>query len=112
MAATGLTRERWASFTKGQQILMIGSELERIKHRVSINPEEPLENINPCYERIMDLVDLTLEDKKWKLKLKELLRFREVIGELYIQKEKDYNLNSMVYDALVQLNAGSYNAMH
>ena len=112
MAQTNLTLERWASFTKSQQILMIGSELERAKHRILNNNDKKDENVNPCYERIFELIDLTLENKKWKYSFKELLRFREVIGKLYIEKEKNIKLNTIVYNAFISMNVGAFNALH
>jgi len=112
MAQTNLTLERWASFTKSQQILMIGSELERAKHRILNNNDNKDVHVNPCYERIFELIDLTLEDKKWKYGLKELLRSREVIGELYIQKVKDIKLNTIVYKAFISMNVGAFNALN
>ena len=99
-------------FHKSQQILMIGSELERTKHRILNNPDKAEENINPCYERIFELIDFTLGDKKWNNNFKELLRFREVIGKLYIQKEKDIRLNTIVYNALISMNVEAFNALH
>jgi hypothetical protein len=109
MPQTNISPERWSSFTRGQQILMIGSELERVKSRLLNNDRE---NINPCYERIFELVDLTIEDKKWENKLGELLRFREVIGELYMQKEKDFELNLLAYNTLICLSPQSFNVFH
>jgi hypothetical protein len=109
MTQTNITPARWASFTKGQQILMIVSELERVKSRLL---KKDNENINPCYERIFELVDLTVEDKKWKNALYELLRFREVVAELYIQQEKDYEMNSIVYNALISMSHESFNVFH
>jgi hypothetical protein len=109
MIQSGISPERWISFTKGQQILMIGSEFERINSRLK---NHDTENINPCYERIFDLVDITLLDPKWNYNFKELLRFREVIGELYLQKEKDLELNSSVYKALLTMSPEAYNAYY
>jgi hypothetical protein len=40
-------------------------------------------------------------DPKWRPRLKELLRFREVLGELYIRVSTDDPLFMMMYQTLM-----------
>ena len=55
-----MTSERWQSFDKSQQLLMIGSELERA--RVWQGKDE--KSFRGALERGLELVDLTLGDPK------------------------------------------------
>ena len=43
-----------------------------------------------AFERALELLDLTIEDKKNRLRLKELLRLREVLAD-YFQFDNIYN---------------------
>lgn len=104
-----LTLEKWFSYPKGQQILMIGNELNRAANW--IKKRQNLET-DMCYERAFELIDLTVEDSKWKGHLRELLRLREILAELYLQKSKDGKLNRLAYDALVSMHPESYNLLH
>jgi hypothetical protein len=104
-----LTPEKWAVYSKGQQILMIANELNRANNWIKKNQ---LTEINQCYERAFELIDLTVEDSKWAGKVRELLRCREVIAEMYVQKQKDGRLNNLAYECLIALSSESYNMLH
>jgi hypothetical protein len=60
---------------------MIGSEFGRACAllRRGMSPEVKL-----CYERAFELLDLYVSDPKWRGKPREVLRFREHLGELYL----------------------------
>ena len=104
-----LTPERWQTFSKGRQILMIATELSRAKNW--IEKKQNFET-NQCYERAFELIDLTVEDSKWKNGLKEILRFRELLAELYLQNNKNAKMNQSLYDILLTLSVESYNMLH
>ena len=104
-----LTLKKWCNYSKGQQILMIANELNRAQNW--LQKEENFE-VNQCYERAFELLDLTLEDKKWHKGIKEILRFREMLAELYVTKEKDKISNKKAYDILITLTPESYNMLH
>lgn len=79
-----LTQEKWDSYSVEQQILNIASELNRAKNWIL---EENNEYKNRSIERVLELMDITSNDKKWKKtrgKLRELRRLRELMGELYV----------------------------
>lgn len=104
-----LTIEKWSKYSTGQQILMIANELNRAKNRIN---NGTIEEVNLCYERAMELTDLTSSDKKWKKPgLKELRRFRETLGWLYASENKDIKLNSLIYRTLLQLDPESWNLL-
>jgi hypothetical protein len=103
-----LTIEKWSKYSAGRQILMIANELNRAKNRIKHgNTEE----VNLCYERAMELTDLTSSDPKWKSGLKELRRFRETLGWIYISEKKDLKMNFLIYRTLIQLRSESWNLL-
>jgi hypothetical protein len=103
-----LTPEKWAGYSKGQQILMIANELNRAQNWLE---KQQYDEVNHCYERAFELTDLTVEDAKWAGGTRELLRFREILGGLYIQQMKDSALNQMAYKALIRLSSEAYNLL-
>jgi hypothetical protein len=102
-----LSVEKWSAFSKGQQILMIANEINRAKNSLTRNKPEDAKS---CYERALDLTDITINDTKWKNDLKELLRCREFIGMLFC--ETNLELNEILYKTLILLNPESYNLLH
>jgi hypothetical protein len=95
-----LSADKWRAFPKGSQILMVANELGRAGHWME---KGDFENVRLCYERAFELVDLTVEDPKWRMKTRELLRFREALAESYLQKENDLHFNRLLLRTLVQL---------
>ncbi|MFA7385344.1 MAG: hypothetical protein WCZ99_00115 [Candidatus Paceibacterota bacterium] len=80
-----LNEEKWHNFSKETQILNIASEFSRAKNWL-IKQDTP-EVIN-CLERALELVDITINDKKWRNGLKELLRWRGLLAIFYLKKDK------------------------
>lgn len=78
---SGLTQDRWSSFSTGQQILMIGNEMNRAKGLFSPMDKKGLAL---CYERVIYLTNLTIQSTLNKGLRKELLRWRNLITEVYI----------------------------
>lgn len=81
-----LSPERWAQFSLDQQILMIGNEMNRAKGRIEVGDPSGL---RLSYERILRLLDLTVEVQLRSTLRRELLRWRDVIAESYIRPEPD-----------------------
>ncbi len=104
-----LSQEKWFGYSEGQQLLMIANELNRAKNWIKKNRSD---NVNLCYERAFELTDLTIADKKWKGKLKELLCFREYLAEQYMKKNKDPEINDQIYNGLISLSVESYNMLN
>jgi hypothetical protein len=76
-----LSEERWSSFSLDQQVLMIGNEMNRGRKLMASDDWSRLRN---CYERVLRLVDLTVQaNDRYGLR-RELLRWRDVVAELYI----------------------------
>jgi len=79
-----LTKEKWHSFSKDKQILNIAAEFFRAKNWLEKNSEMATD----CFNRAFELLDLTLNDRKWGRGLHELWRFREVLAIFYSKKIK------------------------
>jgi len=75
--------ETWKRFSLAQQLGNIGSELSRVGHWEA---RQDLENRNKSLERALALIDLTLRDERWRSRLKELARLREVISDWYVDQ--------------------------
>lgn len=88
---------------------MIANEINRVKNWIR---KKQLTDTKLAYERVFELIDLTVEDKKWKGRNRELLRFREIISELYCNSNMDEQLNNQCLNGLVFLNTESYNLMN
>ena len=104
---SGLTPEKWASYSKTQQVLMISNVLNKALNCLKGNF---LSDAEKCYERAMELTDLTVEDLRWRNgSLKELLRFREVLSELYLSK--NIALAGQCLTVLLSFDAGAWNML-
>ena len=78
-----LSEERWSQFTLDQQILMIANEMNRGSSLVA---SEDVEKIKNCYERVLQLTDLTVRTQTKPTLRSELLRWRDCIAELYLHE--------------------------
>jgi HEPN domain-containing protein len=97
------------SYPKEHQILNIASELQRANSW--IRRQRP-DLVNLCYERVLELIDLTVEDPRWGRQLKELLRAREMLGQLYSKLSKNSELNQEILKNLVLLNPEAYRILY
>jgi len=89
-----LAPDRWQKFSMKQRELMIANELNRAKNWIE---RKDLEEVKNCYERALELLDLTIEITKDKNRLKEYLRLREMTGRLYIEKKGNLKFNSQLF---------------
>jgi len=85
---------------------MISNEINRAKNILAKNNSD---DINSSYERALDLIDITVQDLKWKNRLNEILRCREFIGMLYY--ERDSYLNNLLLNNLILLSPEAYNML-
>ena len=69
-----LANGRWSTFSLSEQMGNIGSEVSRASKQENKNPELFLK----ATDRALELFDLTLSDKRWRGRLKEIGRAREV----------------------------------
>lgn len=95
----GLTRERWAQFTLDQQILMIGNEMHRA---AKLMKPEDRERLRSAYERVLYLCDLTVALHSRRGLRRELLRWRDLIAQLYIDPQSDAARHRQVFEVLLR----------
>jgi hypothetical protein len=94
-----LTEDRWSMFTLDQQILMIGNELNRARKLFAPSDRASLRN---CYERALRLADLTIAVHETRGLRRELLRWRDLIAELYIAESPDLSEHDAVFRCLLR----------
>ena len=104
-----LTPEKWSAYTRGQQVLMIANELNRAKNLLNRGDRS---SARLCYERAFERIDLTSEDEKWRGKLKEFRRFRELLAELYLAQDQDVHRLEQLYIALLRLSAEAHRMLY
>jgi len=102
-----LTTDKWFSYPRHQQLLMIANEMNRSQN--ALQKQDP-ENAIHSWERAFELTDLTISDPKNPSVLKELLRFREMLGELFNQP--DARKNKILMELLITLDSTAYNTLH
>ena len=96
-------KDRFSEFDEEFQVLNIVSDLKKANHFQKLNEE----NANNHLYRAIILIDYLIADPKWRDKLKEVLRIREVIGGL-ICKTESYGTLDMIIEAVIQLNCNAY----
>lgn len=72
-----MDKNRWFKLSKVQQLGNIGSEIARADYWQNHND---LDNRQRALERCLELLDLSLDDKRWGSGLKEIARFCEVVS--------------------------------
>jgi len=95
---TSLSPERWSAFNLDQQILMIGNEMNRA---AKLMRPENRTHLQQSYERVLRLVDLTVEVNSRPTLRRELLRWRDLIAELYISPEPDPDQHAAAFRVLL-----------
>ena len=93
-----LSPERWSAFNLDQQILMIGNEMNR---GMRLMRPDDRDRLTTCYERILRLTDLTVEVNPRPALRRELLRWRDLIAELYIRPTSDLADHTAAFRALL-----------
>ena len=101
MQHASLSVKKWSLIPLDQQILMIANEMNRASKL--LGPEDLGRRIG-SYERILRLVDLTIETRKERGLRRELLRWREVIAALYQTTAPERALHRVAFRCLLQLN--------
>ena len=79
---------RWSKFTLFEQMSHIGSEIERARI-CEDNNDAPMRN--RAIERAFDLIDVSLQDSRWRKRSKEFCRLREILADHYCQS-KEYQV--------------------
>jgi hypothetical protein len=94
-----LSLERWASFTLDQQLLMIGNEMNRASKLMAPSDRDRL---RLTYERALFQTDLTIRLHERRGLRRELLRWRDLLAELYVQGESAPQAHCAAFRALLR----------
>ena len=82
-----MSQGRWFELSLIEQLANIGTDLERhIRWRQKHNTEYS----QAAFDRVLDLIDLTVRDPKNINRLKEILRTREALVDHFIY-DNEYN---------------------
>lgn len=95
-----LSPERWARFSLDQQVLMIGNEMNR---GLRWKADEDWPSLQLSYERVLRLVDLTVEVQTKSTFRRELLRWRDLIATLYIGSRPNPQEHASAFRSLLLL---------
>lgn len=95
-----LTPERWARFDRGEQLLQVAVEMFRASRWVELGR---IELARAAYERVLRLVDLTIEAQTASTWRRELLRWRDLVADLYVSNAPDPAAHRATLRVLLQL---------
>ncbi len=96
---SSLTPERWSGYGLDRQILMIANEMHRAGQLVRPGDEGRRRN---SYERVLNLVDLTVAVHSTRSLRRELLRWRDLVAELYLAEAPRPDLHRAAFKCLLQ----------
>lgn len=82
--------QQWKQFSLAQQLGNIGSEVNRA---ICWKDKGDIKKVNGSAERVLELIDLTITDKRWSNKLREILFLREVFCD-YFFNLSNYNVTT------------------
>jgi len=104
----GVTLEKWQAYPEYQQHLLLANELNRAVNGLKIND---LNRVTPALERALDLIDLTAQSIP-KTKLRELLRLKEKLAEIYLNPAANETALKMLLKLLVSFSPQAWNLIH
>jgi len=94
-----LSPDRWRTFGSERQLLMVANEMNRA--RSSLEPQYERSR-RLAYERVLALTDLTIEVTERRGLRLELLRWRDLVAEMYT-READPTAHAAASRALFSL---------
>jgi len=93
MLHSTLADGRWFTFSLAQQFANIGSEIHRL---IAAEKKHDYARFYAAFDRVLELIDLSLSDPRWKTGYKEIARLREILCALYFgQNEYDTSLEAL-----------------
>jgi hypothetical protein len=101
----GLSAERWRRFPRGQQILMIANEMNRASKL--LGPEDR-DRLRGSYERVLALTDLTIQVNESRSLRRELLRWRDLVAERYIDPGVNPEAHAAIFRVLLQFHPDAW----
>ena len=94
-----LSLERWTSFSLDQQLLMIANEMNRAGKLTG--PDDRERRVH-AYERVLALTDLTIAAHDRRGLRRELLRWRDLVAQLYVESESRPSAHAQAYRVLLR----------
>jgi hypothetical protein len=94
-----LSPQRWTSFSFDQQVLMIANEMNRASKFQGLSDRDRLRT---CYERVLALVDLTVQVQNRASRRRELLRWRDLIAALLIADAPEPQAHAAAFRCLLR----------
>lgn len=88
-----MLKSRWREFSLAQQLGNIGSEVNRA---VCWKEKGDKKAAEKAAERVLELIDLTISDDRWRDKLKEVLRLREVFCDYFFDLDR-FDISSKMF---------------
>lgn len=95
-----LDADRWKTFPRHQQLLMIANEMNRAANLMG---EHDAVSRRLAYERVLRLTDLTVQAHPRPALRRELLRWRDVVAALYLTDTAEPVAHTGAFRALLQL---------
>ena len=95
-----LDATRWSRFDLDQQVLMIANEMNRLASAFTAGRTSTR---RVGYERVLHLTDLTASGHVSPTFRRELLRWRDLVAELYLKEEVDGSAHRAAFRALLLL---------
>jgi hypothetical protein len=103
-----LTKEKWQKLSFEEQMANVGAEIGRAINWREKDPERS----RACFDRGLELLDLTIEDPKnhARPRLKELCRLREILADYfyfdnsYKSTDQQWNSYFMNFNYLARIN--------
>lgn len=83
-----MDKEHWQKLSLVEQLGNIGAEISRARHW---EEKGDVESRAKAIERALDLLSLTIADKRWRLRLKEPARLYEILCDVFAGKNT-YNV--------------------
>ncbi|PIT87901.1 MAG: hypothetical protein COU31_00245 [Candidatus Magasanikbacteria bacterium CG10_big_fil_rev_8_21_14_0_10_40_10] len=89
---------RWFTMSLSEQMGNVGSEVGRA---VNWQKRGNIEQSNRATDRALELLDLTISDRRWKNRLTEIIRARHLVADLFYGanecRETPQNLEKYFY---------------
>ena len=101
----GLSPDRWRRFDRGQQVLMIANEMHRATRFCSAAGSA---HLGRAYERVLQLVDITVDSAISNGLRRELLRWRDLVADRWLTGSTDPESHRDVLRGLLQLHPVAY----
>lgn len=89
-----LLNGKWFEFSLAEQMANIGAEIGRA---INWKKKEKPDYSQQAFFRGLELLSFTIDDKKNKSKLKELLRLKEILGD-YFMGENEYQSDNKFFE--------------